>query len=298
MRVAVILNSVSRKKAGFFRYVYPALAQVATVDVWETRAQGHATALARQAAEEGFPCVLAAGGDGTLHQVLNGLHSGTQANLPTLGVIPLGTGNDFARLMNLELKKTNWAARLLAPPQHIDIGKIRFGDGLGNTRYFINACSVGLGPDVVHRLAGSSRRLGPALTYLLAILRTFFTNRPQQVSVVTNSMVWSGRLRVGAVANGRAFGNQIYIAPEASVTDGKLNVFIAGEFSLTELLKYLLQLKMGKIIRNERVYYGTARTVGLESIEPLWLEAEGELVCQLPADISLLAAAQPFLGVV
>ena len=103
---------------------------------------------------------------------------------------------------------------------------------------------------------------------------------------------------MGAVANGRAFGNQIYIAPEASVTDGKLNVFIAGEFSLTELLKYLLQLKMGKIIRNERVYYGTARTVGLESIEPLWLEAEGELVCQLPADISLLAAAQPFLGMV
>lgn len=298
MRVAVILNGISRHKSGFYRHVYPLLAHVARVDVWETRAPGHAAELARQAADEGYPCVLAAGGDGTLHQVLNGLRTSSHPGVPVLGVVPLGTGNDFARMMNLHLRKTNWEKCLTAPPRLIDLGEIRFGPGFRDTRYFINACSVGLGPEVVHRLVASSRAWGPFITYLLAIGQTFLTHRPQHLIVTTAAMTWSGKMRVAAIANGQAFGNQICIAPGASVTDAHLNTFIAGEVTLVDFLRFLRKLKNKKMVADPRLQYGTCTSVRLESSEALWLEAEGELVCQLPVQVHVMPAAQPFLGAV
>lgn len=297
MRVAVILNGVSRQKAGFYRHVYPGLAQGAEVEVWETRASGHATELARHAADHGFDLVLAAGGDGTLHQVLNGLRMSKQP-VPVLGVVPLGTGNDFARLMNVQLRHTNWAQFLHAAPRPIDIGQIRFGEGLAETRYFINACSVGLGPEVVHRLAASSRVLGPFITYFLAIAQTFLRNRPLPLTLTSDHTRWSGNMRVGAIANGQSFGNKIYIAPQASVVDGRLNTFVAGEVTLTDFLRYLNKLKNRKIVPDARLHYGVATFVRLESSEPLWLEAEGELVGQLPAEVTVLPGAQRFLDVI
>lgn len=297
MRVAVILNGVSRKKALFYRHVYPGLARAAEVEVWETRGPGHATELARQAAEQAFEVVLAAGGDGTLHQVLNGLHTATLPP-PILGVVPLGTGNDFARLMHARLRAVDWAQCLQAPPQRVDIGQIRFGEGLNETRYFINACSVGLGPEVVHRLAASNRAMGPFITYFLAIAQTFLSHRPQPLTLTTDRAIWSGNMRVAAVANGQSFGNQIYVAPNASVVDGCFNIFVAGQVTLTDFLRYLTRLKNKKEVRDPRLHYSMATFVRLESSEPLWLEAEGELVGQLPAEITVLPAAQRFLNVI
>jgi YegS/Rv2252/BmrU family lipid kinase len=298
MRIAVVLNGISRKKAAFYRTVYPQLARAGTVDVWETQTSGHAIELARAAADLDYPVVLAAGGDGTLHQVLNGLRLSQRPQLPILGVVPLGTGNDFARLMQLHLHRTDWLRRQLAPPQAIDLGCIRFGRALGETRYFINACSTGLGPEVVQRLASGSRALGAFVTYFIAIAQTFLANRPQPLTVTTDTFTWTGKMRVAAVANGKSFGNQIYIAPEARVADGRFNTFIAGEVTLLDFLKYLGQLKSQKTIRDPRIQYGMATRVVLESPTRLWIEAEGELVCQLPAEITLLPAAQRFLGAI
>jgi YegS/Rv2252/BmrU family lipid kinase len=296
VRIGIIVNRISRKKKFFYRHVYPALARNSVVDVWETEAAGHATALAREAANQGYPVLLSAGGDGTLHQVVNGIRQSRCRTWPTLGVIPLGTGNDFARLANMHLTKTNWGELLQQPVHAVDLGVIRHGAALQNTTYFINACSLGLGPEVVQRLANGSRVLGPFLTYVLAIARSFVTNRPLPLSITTDRFSWQGNMRVCAVANGQSFGASIYIAPQASVTDGCLNTFIAGEVSLLDFLKYLGSLKNGIKISDPRLHYGTALRAGINSLLPLWMEAEGELVGQVPAEITVLPSAQPFIA--
>lgn len=296
VRIGIIVNSISRKKKYFYRHVYPQLSRHQVVDVWETQAAGHATTLARDAANEGYTLLLSAGGDGTLHQVLNGIRQSRCNTYPTLGVIPLGTGNDFAHLANMHLKKTNWSKLLQLPVQAIDLGVVRHGTGLQNTTYFINAASLGLGPEVVRRLANGARSLGPLLTYVLAIARSFFGNRPLPLTIATDCWVWQGKMRVCAVANGQSFGARIYIAPGASVTDGRLNTFIAGEVSLADFLKYLGSLKAGKKIPDPRIHYGTALRANIDSPLPLWLEAEGELVGTVPAEITVLPSAQPFIG--
>jgi diacylglycerol kinase (ATP) len=296
MRIAVIVNGVSGKKASFYRHVYPALATVGTVDVWETLAPGHATELALLAANQEYQVILAAGGDGTLHQVLNGVRSSTQGSHAVLGVVPLGTGNDFARFQNLHVRHTDWRQRVLAPPQLIDVGQIRFGETEKESRYFINACSVGLGPEVVHRLATGSRALGPFATYFLAIAKTFLANRPQPLMFQADTFSWSGKMRVGAVANGQSFGNKLFVAPDALAADGQFNTFIAGDVTLVDFLKYLPALKQKKKVKDPRVHYGTASRIRWESSVPLWVEAEGELVGRLPVAITLLPRAQRFLG--
>ena len=97
MKIAIILNGISRKKKEFYHRIHPAIAEEFNTTILETRFAGHAEELASEAVLEKYNVVMAAGGDGTVHQVLNGLLKNEAADRPVLGIIPLGTGNDFAR---------------------------------------------------------------------------------------------------------------------------------------------------------------------------------------------------------
>jgi Sphingosine kinase and enzymes related to eukaryotic diacylglycerol kinase len=198
--------------------------------VLETQQAGHAFVLASEAVDKKFDLILAAGGDGTLNQVVNGILAGreSQDSLPTLGIIPLGTGNDFAKMCGVKADGKQLADLIQkASFKPTDAGKISCFDEAGNaqTKYFINVTSIGMGPEVVRRLSNSNRSLGPTLTYLKAITQTFFSHQPQPIFVQANDWEWRGQARVVAIANGKSFGNSLYIAPDAETRRWKvLNV--------------------------------------------------------------------------
>jgi diacylglycerol kinase family enzyme len=206
-------------------------------------------------------------------------------------LIPLGSGNDFARACGLHYD-VEQTIRLLkeGAPKSIDIGQVSCVEisGKGISRYFINECSLGMGPEVVRRMEKSGRAWGPSLGYLKSILSTFLFHRPQEVHCKTSGWEWKGKARVVAVANGRSFGKGIYIAPNGEVDDGSLNTFIAGDVPLIRFLLYLQTLKKKAKLSDPNVYYESATAAQLSAPETCSIEADGELLGYLPATISIV----------
>lgn len=292
MRIAIILNGISRKKKAFYADFYPPLTRKFEVETFETQSENHAMELAAKAAEKEFEVIVSAGGDGTLHQIINGiLSSQNNTRPPGVGIIPLGTGNDFARTCGIK-RDVNQLIQFLEKnkAEPVDIGLINCADENGKavTRYFINACSLGMGPEVVKRLKKSDRSLGPSLTYLKAITSTFFTHQPQKIFAKSDSWEWKGNARVLAIANGKSFGNSLYIAPDADIRDGYFNSFIAGDLPLWKFLLYLQTIKSGKKLIDPKITYGKLNALELTAPEPCAIEAEGEAIGFLPARINLI----------
>ena len=299
MKVAIIINGISRKKKKFYNEIFPALSRHFNIDIFETTCAGEAESLAAAAVANKFSFILSAGGDGTLHQVINGaLKNVSGDHLPSIGLIPLGSGNDFARACSIS-PEPDQIIRLLksAQPKPTDVGQITClgKEGEAITRHFINACSIGMGPEVVKRMGKRSPLWGPDLSYLISIISTFISHHPQLVSVKMAQHEWKGNARVVAIANGPSFGNSIYIAPEALLDEGVFNSFIVGEVPLWKFLLYLQTIKGKKKINDRLVHYHSTSGAELSANESCALEAEGELVGFLPASIKILPKKINFL---
>lgn len=294
MKIAIILNGISSKKKKFYTAILPALQSSFSISVFETNHAGHAQTLASELGKK-YSVLIAAGGDGTLNEVLNGIM--TLAERPALGVIPLGTGNDFAGACGMLATAASIQERLLQPAQPTDIGKIicHDADGQRIEKFFINVCSVGMGPSTVSRMKTKPAWLGSNGKYLLSILQTFFMHRPEKVKVHTEGFAWTGKARVVAIANGKSFGNKIYIAPHAKAEDGIFDVFIGGNVPLLKFLLYLQQIKAKKLIQSTDVHYKMGKKIELSAEQKVMLEADGELVGYLPAAIEIVSAKIDFL---
>ena len=296
MTITIILNGISRKKKKFYAEIYPHLHKHFALDVHETQHATHAEELAAEAVTQKTSVIIAAGGDGTLHQVINGALKNIAAELPPIGVIPLGSGNDFARTCSIRPDATQLVQLIKSGSKLTDIGHVTCLDFEGKTitRQFLNVCSVGLGPAVVMNMA-KKRAWEPDLAYITSIVSTFFSHRPQEVSCSTPSWEWKGKARVVAIANGKTYGNGIYIAPDAQQDDGLFNSFIAGELPLWKFLLYLQNIKGKKKITDSMIHYNSTARVSLHSDDMCPLEADGELVGQLPAEIIIQPGRVRFL---
>lgn len=297
-KLIVILNGISRNKNKFYRAILPGLSEKFDVDVWETLSANHAIELGRKAVSLSPKGIFAAGGDGTLNQVLNGLmRSFAIGNkLPGLGIIPLGTGNDFARMESIKPSAHSILEKIERGGRLTDVCQLNCKNENGESikRYFINVASLGMGPDVVKRLNKSNRALGPMLTYLKAITQTFFSHKPETMEIKADQWSWSGKLRVLAIANGQFFGNGLCIAPDAKPDDGEISTFIAGDIPLLKFL-WLLQLIKSKIkIVDPQLRYNKSKKLYICSIHPAWIETEGELAGMLPASVEILPKAIRF----
>jgi YegS/Rv2252/BmrU family lipid kinase len=271
--------------------------QLGSVQFIITQRKKHAIELARQATEKGCDYMVAVGGDGTLNEVINGM---LQSNLtareyPTIGLLPLGSANDFARTASIsnsieeliELIKSNTSKK-------IDLGKITLQQTM-ETRYFINIAGVGLGAEVAQNLEQSSSVLGSGFNYFKQIIKGFLSYVKKEVSCTSKTWQWKGKLLQMTVANGRYFGNAICIAPDAKITDGLFQVSIFGDLSIWDYLKNYGNLKKGVKIKLPQVCYHESREVSLQSKDSCSIEADGEYVRLAPAVIKVLPNAISFL---
>ncbi len=291
MKAAIILNGIARRKKYFYNTLLPAIRQCVQADVFETQSPGHAVTLAHNATQQDYSVIIAAGGDGTIHQVLNGMLTDEKQgeDLPALAILPLGSGNDFARSLNIRAKPKEVQQLIKSPAQWIDVGRIQYqAEGKSAYAYFMNVADVGIGPEVLRQLRTSKKWLGAGLAYYAAILKSFFTYKSLRVSVKTPEWQWENKLRTLAVCNGKFYGHGLGIAPDARIDDGVLNTFICGDVSVVDFIRYSSTLKKLKQINHAKISYTHANRLEVNSTERCGVEADGELLGWLPAVIELV----------
>jgi diacylglycerol kinase (ATP) len=237
-----------------------------------TRQAGHAVELARRAALAGWPNVVAAGGDGTINEVVNGLmQAAGDEKVSTLGIIPLGTANDLAAALSLPLDPLAACRRLAAAQSRlIDVGQV-------NGHYFVNNSAVGLEPVVT--LAYNRLRWIPGkLRYLAAALQGIAQARPWLMRVVWNNSMYEGPISLVSVGNSRRTGGMFYLTPGAVPDDGRLDFVFAGGLSKRQLLGLLPQTFSGNHIHHPQVVYRQTTALSITAMPPSPIQADGEII--------------------
>ena len=227
--------------------------------------------------------VIAVGGDGTVHEVVNGLMRAPAAARPALGVVPLGSGDDYAKMLP---PLAPGAARpgLRAAVAGIargearlhDVGVIR--DGRGGERYFANGMDAGFGAHVVRNIAEVPRWLTGLGAYLAAIARTMVRYPMLELRLQLDDQApFEHRSTLAAIMNGRCFGGSFWACPEALADDGLLDVLLADVVSRAQILRLVPKLMRGRHTGEPVLRMLRARRVMIESASPLVIEADGEL---------------------
>ena len=261
--------------------------RLGAVEVCFTESPGHATLLADKLAAAGFDPVIAAGGDGTLNEVANGILSG--AHEVRVGVLPLASGGDFARTMGLT--GLPHAVEVLAAgrARPVDAVLARFSRR-GNIveRFFVNAASIGLGAEVAQSMGGWCRVLPRSARYLAVAVQKVAVSRGHHVRLWLDGVKTAGcRVITIALANGRYQGGGILIAPEARLDDGALDVTLVEYLGLAELARNVNLLYSGAIYSHAKVRHWRAARVRAEAASEAPLELDGEPVGTLPLEVEV-----------
>ncbi len=258
------------------------------VDTFETRAPEHATELTRAAIKRGARTIVAVGGDGTLNEVVNGFFENEReiSHEVRLGIVPHGTGSDFARILNLPVDEKKTAAVLHhGNPQLVDLLRVRYTamDGSPALRYSINVTSFGMGGLVAARAKRS---------YLIAMLQTALTFRGNSVTLgIDATSAVKEKITNVAIWNGQFHGGGMWSCPGASINDGFLDVTVVRYLSLFEMLKGIPTLYNGSILTHRKVRAYRGNRVEATSAERVLIEVDGEPLGRLPVEISLVPHA-------
>lgn len=268
--------------------VQGAFAGVPDVLVEPTIKAGHATEITAAAAERGAEVVVAAGGDGTVHEVVNGLLSLGEAGRPALGVMPLGSGCDYVKTFDIPADPAQ-AVRLItsaAPPRPVDAGEIVYE---GGRRYFANIAEVGIGASVVDRARRLPRRLGGAV-YGVSFLMTLPGFRRPDSRVVAGEDSYEGPLTNLVVAIAQVFGGGMRVAPNADPSDGSFDVQLQYG-SKFDYVKALPKVYKGTHVPHPKIREVRAGTVEVRCDPPAVIEADGEVLGLTPARFRILPGA-------
>ncbi len=287
------------------------------LDVVTTAGARQATELAAAAVGERRPLVVSLGGDGTLHEVVNGLMQARgalpgapveAAALPALGVIATGTGGDFGRALGIAARVEDYLAALAGGHERaLDVGLARFAgaDGAPLERYWINVLSAGVGGLVDRYAAGAPAVLGGRIAYAQAALRGIVMCRRVRLRcrVALPDGAASERLldsHAVAICNGTTFGGGMRIAPMARPDDGLLEVIAFETRTRWRLMGRFLTVYAGTHTSEPGVHHFTCRALRLEPLDPparpprggvFPLDVDGEALGDVPLDVSLIGHA-------
>lgn len=302
--------------------------RIGPFDFEETNAVGHGRLLAAEAAQAGYAMVVSYGGDGTIHEVANGIFDSGGPPRPVLGVLCVGTGSDLIKTLKIP-KNLADQIRILAgdKTRRIDLGRIDYtipvianegrspsavSGATTSTRWgsrgravshpvrkerriFINIASAGLSAEVDRRVHQSSALFGRRLAYLSSTVQSCLAWRPKRITIDLNNskkqLDWSRKTYLVIVANGKYFGGGMPIAPGADPSDGSFDLVAVGDLSplMVPVAIPLLYLKKLSLLPNVRSL--RVRKVTLKSDEPVHLDIDGEAIGSLPATFEILPQA-------
>ena len=236
------------------------------VEAHVTLEAGDATAMAGAAARAGTDVVIAVGGDGTVNEVINGLDG---FDTP-LGIIPLGTANDFATQAGIPIDADHAMDVILhRKPVRIDTASL-------NGRRFLNASTGGVGAEATAETPAEAKEsLGP-VAYAITGVRKFAEFEPYRASFRGRDFSFDGEFLMFAVGLTRASGGGTLVTPNASVTDGLLDVCVVESMGRADFARLVLKIKRGEHLGEEGVHYAQLPSVRIESDRSLSVNVDGE----------------------
>lgn len=257
-----------------------------------TTRSGHASDVARGLAEEGVKYLAAVGGDGTVHEVVNGLlrPDGTAVSPDTvMAVLTAGSGGDFVRTYGLDRPLARLVRRHLVTTDTVavDVGRARYqADGEPMTRFFINIAQVGWGAEVVKRAERLPRFVG-RLRYLLAAYGAIRGVNRQEVTIELDHTQATVPLVDLVVANAQFFGGGMKVAPRALPDDGLFNI-LAFTGSRSQVFTLSPKLFQGEHLPNPQIAEWQSAEVRVAPADPMLVEADGEMLGRTPATFSVV----------
>ena len=269
--IAFIINPISGSKEtqSAKRKLPKLIMQTLDAEQWLpnitfTEYAGHATELAYQYARMGFDAVVAVGGDGTVNEVARGLKDSQTA----LGIIPMGSGNGFARHLNIPIKP-NKAIEMINHSEPISVDY-----GLANGRLFVSTCGTGFDALVADNFAGSNKR--GFMTYLQNVLKEAFAYQPQTYHIVGDGLDVTHKAFLITFANANQWGYEAMIAPKASIQDGKMDIMLMSSHALLGSASLALRLFAGSIDDSHFMDTLRAREITLEreSVAPFHIDGD------------------------
>ena len=239
-----------------------------------TEYAGHATELAYQYARMGFDAVVAVGGDGTINEVARGLKDTKTA----LGIIPMGSGNGFARHLNISIRPQK-ALEMLNHSEPIAVDY-----GLANGKLFVSTCGTGFDAVVADNFAGSNKR--GFMTYLQNTLKVAWSYHPQTYHIVGDGLDVTHKAFLITFANANQWGYEALIAPKASLQDGKMDIMLMSSHAILGSASLALRLFTGSIDNSYFMDTLRAKEVTLEREEKAPFHIDGDPV-EMEKDIHI-----------
>ena len=263
-----------------------------------TSASGDAKRFAQEAVSDGIRSVIACGGDGTLHEVVNGI-----ATVPdvTLGVLPCGRGNDFAAAIGIPLKPEAAIATLVSgTPIRVDLGccyqSSSQQENVGSPEtslpttdnYFTTIATCGYDTEVSRRAAKGTPLFAGTASYAYAAVETLFYYEPPFVRLEGDFGVHEGPILLAATGITNRYGGGFQIVPNARIDDGLFDVCIIRPVSSLTVLRLMVTLFWGGHVSHPAVSMHQTRTLTIETDPPILLYADGEPMCETPATIEII----------
>jgi YegS/Rv2252/BmrU family lipid kinase len=258
------------------------------VHVLSTQRPGHAVELVREAPLREYDGVVAAGGDGTVHEVVTGYFRNLAGDGPPLGIVPIGTGNAFVREMGLVGSDWEKAVDAIARGETrvVDVTRLETD---GSTCYSLNILGVGFVSDVAETAEGL-KLLGNH-AYLLAVLWRLFGLRTYPLRLTVDGEEMDMDACFATVSNSRYTGTTFLIAPRAELDDGLLDLVVLKGISRLRVIQIFRTIFTGAHVQEPEVEYRQARRIRIETGEPRVLNVDGELMGSTPVEMECLPRA-------
>lgn len=241
-----------------------------------TTRYGDATHAAKMAVERGYDVIIAAGGDGTIYEVINGMAEAEKP--PTLGIIPAGTTNDFARALHLP-KSIEEAAEVIANghTMPIDVGKM-------NDKYFINIAGGGSLTELTYDVPSKLKTMLGQLAYYIRGIEKLPSFKPINVRIEYDGKLFEGEIMLFLVANTNSVGGFERLAPDASLNDGMFTLIILKKANLADLIRVVTLAIRGEHINDKNIIYAKANRIKVTAEKEMMLNLDGELGGVTPAE--------------
>ena len=264
---------------------------------------GDATRLARQLALEGARTIVCVGGDGTANEVINGLIDGNRPiNRETqLALIPCGTGKDLGRTLGTRDVESMLKALADGSTALMDVGRVTYQDAETRettSRLFANVADTGLGAEAAERINRSSKALGGFVSFFAGAVRSIVAYKPWDITVEVDGVpVYDGSAGMVVFANARSFAGGMKVAPDASICDGLLDIFVLEGVGKRTLLTSLLpRVYRGRHVGQPGVVHLTGSHASVRCAAGMPLELDGEQVGTTPVTVDVLPGAIRVVG--
>jgi len=247
----------------------------------------HATELARQAAEDGYELVISVGGDGTTHEVINGLMAVPAERRPRLGIVPVGTGNDFASNVGIQTQPAKAMRQVFTgEPKFIDIAQVETGSRL---EYWDNTLGIGFDAKAtIH--SRNVPVLSGFLVYLIATIQTILLNHdPALIHFESDQETWQEKNLLIVLCNGPREGGGFHVAPGAQVDDGWLDYAAIKSVSRPMMFRLIPEVMNGTHGRFSQVRINKFKELKITSDRPLVIHTDGEIFAGFGTDVRELS---------